>query len=113
MRAGRLRTCGGSSRLHGDDRLRSRDSSRHPRKFARVAEGLEVEQDHVGARIVFPVLEQVVRRDVRFVADGYEGRQPEALLSRPLEQGKPERATLRRETDLAGWKGARSERRVQ
>ena len=90
-----------------------RDSSRYPRKFARVAEGLEVEQHHVGAWIVFPVLEQVVRRDVRLVADGYEGRQPEALLGRPLQQGKPERATLRRETDLAGWKRTRSERRVQ
>ena len=70
-------------------------------------------QHDVGVRILFPVLEQVVRRDIRLVADGHEGGEPEALFGCPLQQGEPECATLRREADLAGWKRARTERGIE
>ena len=60
--------------LHRDDRLAPRDTPRDPRELARVPERLEVEQDHVGAGIVLPVLEQVVAADVALVADRDELR---------------------------------------
>ena len=113
VRAGSPRAGGGPSGLHRDDRLRPRDAPRDARKLARVAEGLEVQQHDVGVRILFPVLEQVVRRDIRLVADGHEGREPEALFGCPLQQGEPECATLRREADLAGWKRTRTERGIE
>src|SRR5262249_18439852 len=44
-------------------------------KAARVAEGFEVEQNHVGVRVFFPVLEEVVARDIRLVTDTYKCRE--------------------------------------
>src|SRR6266511_4584305 len=113
VRARSPRAGGGPPCLHRDDRLRPRDAPRDARKLARVAEGLEIQQHDVGVRVLFPVLEQVVRGDIRFVADGHEGGEPQALFGRPLQQGESERATLRRKTDLAGWKRTRAERGIQ
>ena len=53
------------------------------------------------ASIVLPALQQVVRGDVRLVADRHEGRQPKARSRRRLDQCQPERAALRREADVA------------
>ena len=62
--------------------LLPRDAARDLREADRVSEALEVEQDHVGARILVPVLDQVVARDVGLVADGDEGRDAEVELER-------------------------------
>ncbi len=88
--------------LHRQNRLLPRDAAGEARKLARVPERLQVEQDQVGLRIVLPVLEQVVRRDVSLVADRDEGRQPQAARRSLLQHGEPERAALGREADVAG-----------
>src|SRR5262245_22742186 len=51
----------------------------------------------MGARVVLPPLEQVVRRDVRLVADRHERREPETPHVGRLEQSKTERSALRDE----------------
>ena len=98
---------------HREDRLRACDPACDARELARVAEGLEVEQDDVGLGIVLPVLEQVVRRDVGLVADRDERRQTEPARVCLLEQREPERAALGRERDAAGRERPARERRVQ
>src|SRR5581483_12428579 len=64
-------------------------------------------------RVVLPVLEQVVRRDVRLVADRDERREAEPALLRLLEQGDAERAALRREGGAARREGAAGEGGVE
>ena len=98
---------------HREDRLRAGDAPCDARELARVPERLEVEQHDVGLRIVLPVLEQVVRRDVGLVADRHERRQPEPARLRLLQQREPQRAALRGERDAAGRECAARERRVQ
>ena len=88
----------------------ARDAPREPRELARVPERLEVEQDQVGLRVVLPVLEQVVRRDVRLVADRDERREPEPAGGAALEDGEPERTALRREADVARREGSAGRR---
>ena len=99
--------------LQREDRLAARDPAGDPCELARVAERLEVEQDDLGRRVVLPPLEQVVRRDVRLVADRDERGETEAARRRRLEQREPERAALRREADVAGRNRVRRERRVR
>ena len=64
-------------------------------KRLRIPERLEVEQDDGRCRVVLPVLEQVVRRDVCLVPDRDEGREPEASALRLGEEGETERPALR------------------
>jgi len=59
----------GASDLHRDDRFGPRDVAREPDELPRVPERLEVEEDHVGLRVVGPELQQVVAADVGLVAD--------------------------------------------
>ena len=54
--------------LHRDDRLASTDPARQTREALRIAEGLEVEQDDVGPRVVRPEAQDVVPGDVGLVA---------------------------------------------
>ena len=105
----RARTAG----LHRDDGLSPRDAARDAGEVARVAEALEVEQDHVGARILRPVLEEVVGRDVGLVPDGDEGRDAEVQARGVVEQGEAERAALRGQADVSFGRIGRRERRVQ
>ena len=67
-----------SPALHRDDRLRPRNAARETRELARVPERLEVQEDHVGARILLPVLQEVVAAHVGLVPDRDELRDPEA-----------------------------------
>ena len=93
----RARSC--RSRLERDDRLATGHTPGDPSELARVAERLEVEQDHIRLVVVLPPLEQVVRRDVRLVADRDEGRKAKLALRRLLEQREAEGPALRREAD--------------
>ena len=102
-----------SAGLHRDNRLRASDSARNAPELARVAERLEVEHDDLGVRVLLPVLEQVVGRDVGLVPDRHEGGEPERLLGRLLEQREAERATLRGEADPPCRQRPRREGRVQ
>ena len=99
--------------LQREDRLAARQPARDARERAWVAEGLEVEDDELGLVVVLPPLEQIVGRDVRLVADGHEGGDPQARRLRPLEQREPERAALRGEADLARREAPRREGRVE
>ena len=49
-----------------------------------------------GRRVVFPVLEQIVARDVGLVADADEGREADAAVGGQRENRQAERAALRR-----------------
>ncbi len=108
---GRVRARGalaalGATALEREDRLAARDPAGDAREPPRVPERLDVEQDRLGRRVVLPPLEQVVRRDVRLVADRDERRQAEAARDRRLEEREAERAALRREADVAGRRRA-------
>ena len=113
MGARGARPCRRRSGLQREDRLAASDPSRDSRERPRIAERLEVEEHEVGCLVVFPPLEQVVRRDVGLVADRDERGEPECALRGLLEERQTERAALGRESDPAGGKGAGSERRVQ
>jgi len=90
-----------------EDRLSPRQASGDARELLRVAEGLEVEEHDVRALVLFPPLEQIVRGDVRLVADRDERREAEAALGRLLEEREPECAALRRKGDAARRQCAR------
>src|SRR5512133_3658585 len=102
-----------SAALEREDRLAAREAARDAGERARIAERLEVEDDELGLVVVLPPLEQIVRRDVRLVADRDERGDPEAARLRALEQRQPERAALGGEADLDGREAARREGRVE
>src|SRR5262249_23255566 len=115
---GRVRTGGAAARaraptLQREDRLATGEPSRDARERARVAERLQVQDARPGLVIVLPPLEEVVRRDVRLVADRYERGDSEACRLGPLEQREPESAALGGEADRAGREAARREGRVE
>ncbi len=113
VRARRARPGARAARLDGDDRLASRNAPGDPREADRVAEALEVEQDDVGPRVLGPVLDQVVARDVRLVSDRDEGRDPEVELRRVVEQGEAERSALGGQGHASLGRIDRAERGVQ
>src|SRR5262249_59182341 len=75
MRPGRAASRSASPRFECHDGLAAADAPGDAGKAARVAEGFEVEQNHVGVRVFFPVLEEVVARDIRLVTDTYKCRE--------------------------------------
>ena len=80
--AGRARAGTRPSGLDRHDRLGSADAARETREAPRVAERFEIQQDHARARVAFPVLQQIVARDVGLVADADELGQSD-LAGRP------------------------------
>ena len=79
---------------------------------SRVAERLEVEHDELGRVVVLPPLEQVVRRDVRLVADRDEGGDAEAAASaRSSTRARVPRSGRRRRSCRRG--SCAGERRVE
>ena len=62
-----------SAGFHSDNGFASADPAGDPRKSARVPEGLQVQHDHVSGGILFPILEEIVRRYVRSVPDADKG----------------------------------------
>jgi hypothetical protein len=99
MRRSGTRAAGRPAALDDSGRLLPAHTPRDPAESPRIAEALDVEQDHGGMRIGFPVLEQVVRRNVRLVPDRREGRDAQIQLRRRLEHRETERAALAREAD--------------
>ena len=95
--------------LEREDRLAASEPARDARERARVPERFEIEDDELGLVVVLPPLEQVVRGDVRLVADRDERREAEAPLGSLLEQRQPERAALRGECDRARRERPRTE----
>jgi len=107
------RTPGRAPSLHDDDRLARRDATRHAGETPRIAERLEVEQDDVRSLVAVPKGQEVGAREVRFVTDGDERRQPETPLLRCADDGDSERSALRHEGDATRRRLDRAEARVQ
>ena len=78
----------------------------------RVPERLEVEEDHLGLRVVGPVLQEIVAADVGLVADRDELGDADAEVAGPAHQLDAEPARLRQERDVARDRLRRRERRV-
>ena len=115
---GRVRARGALARrrraaLERENRLPPRHAPCQPPEPPRVSERLDVQEHEVGLLVVLPPLEQIVRGDVRLVADRREGRETEPARLRRLEHRQAERAGLGREADVAARRGASRERRVQ
>ena len=91
----------GQAAAHGHDRLDPGQLAHDAGELPRVAEGLQVQGNHRGVRIVGPVLEQVVAGDVDLGADVDEGRETHPETPGVLEGGQAEGARLGEEADPA------------
>src|SRR5436190_1100494 len=69
---------GGAAALDRHDGLAGGHLAGDRAEAARVAEGLEVEQDDVGGVVALPVAQEVVARQVGLVAERHERREPNA-----------------------------------
>ena len=69
VRRSATRSCAGPSGLDSDDGLCACDPAGDLGEVPRVTEGLEVEQDDVGAGVLLPVAKKVIAADVGLVAD--------------------------------------------
>ena len=61
--------------LDGDNGFVTADPARDAGKATWVAEGFEIQEDNVGVRVAFPVLQEIVPGHVRFIADADKGRE--------------------------------------
>ena len=100
VRGGGARARGRAAALDRQHRL----CGRHPRaRCARTCGGCRTTPGRaatsVGVRVLLPVLEEVVARQVGLVADRDERRQPDAEAARRLDDRDPEAAALRHEAD--------------
>jgi hypothetical protein len=92
----------------------SRATSRRDRKKrARVAEALEVQEDHLDRGSSPQYCDQIVARDVGLVADRHELVDADAELLGVVEDGQADRARLRRERDAAVGRPGRREGGVE
>ena len=99
--------------LHGDDGFVPGQPAGQARELARIAEALQVEQRDVGRVVGFPVLQQVIARDVRAVSGRDERRHAEPTPSRLAEHRHAQRTGLAEEAGPTGERRQRRERRVE
>ena len=108
MRGGGLGRGRGAPGLDHDDRLGQRDLARGGDEGARIADGLHVDHDAVGVRIVAEIIDQVAPVDVEHRADGDAGAEADVFAETPVEHGCEQRAALADEAHRAGARhGAR------
>ncbi|GAA3041457.1 hypothetical protein GCM10020000_20240 [Streptomyces olivoverticillatus] len=91
--------------LDDDERLAGRGAPGEAGELPGIADGLQVHQGDVGVRVVVPVLEEVVARDVGAVSGGDEGGdadEPGGAPVQPAEEGDADRAGLAEQADPAG-----------
>ncbi len=113
----RVRRCRSRARLraprfHDHDRLPLSDAAGDLAELFRIAEALQVQQDHIRVRILGPVLNEVIAGDVGFVADGDERREADAQLPGVVEDGQAEGSALAGHADVAGGREDARERAV-
>ncbi len=76
QRTGVRRRCPASGRrtstFDSKNGFGARNASGNAREFSRIAERFQIEQDYIGPWIAFPVLEQIIAGNIRFVAHGNE-----------------------------------------
>ena len=82
-------------RFQHDHGLRARRRAQRGHERARVADGLDVEQDAVGARIVHERFEQLAEADVDAAAERDDRREADVVGSREIEHRRADRAGLR------------------
>jgi hypothetical protein len=102
-----------SPRFDRHDRAAARDLGRQARELARIADTLEIEHDHAGARVVEIVCEEVVIGDIRAIAGRNEGRNSQSAAVHVVEDRDTQRAALRVHPDIAGRRQGRREGAVQ
>ena len=90
---GRPRAGRGPPRLDRQHRLGARHPPRDAAELARVAERLQVQRDDLRGRVLLPVLQQVVARQIGLVAERDERRQPDPAARR--RRRSPPRRTRR------------------
>ena len=94
--------------LGDHDRFDGGGAAGEPGEFARVADGLQIQDHDVGVRVVVPVLEQVVAGDVGAVAGRDEGGDTGdtavtgAARMQSAEQGDADGTGLGEQADVAG-----------
>jgi len=84
----------GTACLQDDDRFVATDPAGDLRKPPRIAERFHIQQDDARCGIVLPVLQEVVDRHIRLVADADEGGKTELQSFGCGEQGQPQSAAL-------------------
>ena len=74
----------GAPGFYGNDRFVPADSAGDASEPSGIAEGFQIEQNNVGAAVYLPILQQVVARDIGFVADADEVRQTRGRAAAPV-----------------------------
>ena len=101
VRGGRPRAGARPPRLDRQHRLRPRHPPRDAAELARVAERLQIQRDDLGRRVLLPVLQDVVARQIGLVAERDERAQPDAAARHAVDRRRPERPALGDEADRA------------
>ncbi|OSY54145.1 hypothetical protein BG846_00191 [Streptomyces fradiae ATCC 10745 = DSM 40063] len=99
--------------LDDDDRLDGGRAAGQPGELAGVADGLQVQQDHVRGGVLVPVLEDVVAGDVGPVARRDERRHARTAPVQPRQQGDADGAGLGEQADAPGGRQLRGEGGVE
>src|SRR6266542_2371265 len=91
----------------------SRPTEREASELTRIAERLQIQQNHLGPRVGVPVAEQIVARNIGLVAHRHDGRKAKSARVGEIYCRQTERATVRCQSDrTSGWHEG-SERSVQ
>ena len=102
-----------AARLDHHDRLLAIHPARDAGEAPGMAEGLEVEQDHVGRRVPLPVEQEVVGRHVGLVAHRHEPGDADVELAGVVEDGDAQGPALARHGDVAPRRVVRREGHVE
>ncbi len=101
------------TRVDRDDRFARRDPAGDAGEPARIAEGLDVQQDHRGSRVLLPPLEQFVGGHVHGVTHRHEAGEAEPQPSGEVEHREPQWSGLAGHRHPAGRRQGGREGRCQ
>ena len=99
--------------LHHDHRFDPCRSTRRRHEFARVVDGLDVEEDRTGRAIQRKEIEQVAEIDVDLVSQRDGCGETDAVRCRPFDQACRDGARLRHEGEVAKWRHAGCETGIE
>ena len=100
VRGRRLGRLGEPPRLVGHDRLGAGKGPRRRHELAGLADRLDVEDDRAGLRGRAEIVDQIAHAHVEHVPHGNEIGKADALVQRPIEHRRAERAGLGDEADV-------------
>src|ERR1700758_5413128 len=90
-----------ASGLHGYNGFCPAHPPRDAREAPRISERFQIKKNDVGVVIDFPVLQQIIARNVRFVAYTYECREAQVTALRQLKNRESQRPALRGHREFA------------